>query len=1157
MSKNPKKGEFGDDFSDQPFTILPEWNESEVLAEKWASKHAFEDGDQVFLPRSLRKCVESYKRICDIMPDVTPVVVSVSQIEESFLSASNVLAALQTTLEVKPSLHSKDESSRSLVAKSETSEQESSDHTETRLQSQAGDPREAACISGIGADSEAFVSGTSRFVQANKHAMASEFMVSLLSAIHFLVDQCKFARLPGAPPSPGGSDDLALPWDNIYPKSKDGYPSYNSSGKYIVKLFWLGSWRKVTIDDRVPVDASGKPLLLVSCNSNEIWPMLIAKALLKLAMARFAATGCLPTSFKEDADYCEFGDFDILTALRGWIPERIPLLDNLTPQIANVLAAILPKKRMRSGTIRAGSFMNMLSPSPSQSKPNSLGSGNTASPLLAGKGSGTFVFVYRDSREYNTRSVNFGLLPVPYRIVDFQRGNGIGSTLFQIRPYFSVGSKKSGELEYPDQWLTLDEISHVFPYLVIYHLASSFKLSKTISNIADPAKPVDTLKSPLILYTPEDATLGSESGFLVMLSTFGRVLAQSSGMTNVIAEEYSWNGTLSNGPAWRMTSNGVSSTFMTPTPGVGYRLAIDGPSPFVVTIFSKEDFYLEDEAKFLQERNSVKMREFEDTLPAQTAGSWSILLKHVLMVNEPMFLAANLYGSEQLLLSSSLRVINNDNGAELPQTAFNLRPQWIPPSKTGYTLIGESRAQQARQACKWKVRLFSETLSPTLVDKELWLSKMTIQDISETYVPNKHHVLFRSLLRVKDAPTNNISIQTSFSLSNVWMDLVLFDNDTVIASATGKGMATIYSAILQLSEEPTVSKQTKEDKKGNQAPAAPVAPKHRYVLQASIPPAEAEKLTNPLYNDPNRPNSRGKQTNSAGKKKKAVASAGQPTPGPTTPAGGMPGQSAAPVSPEVEFTWNLRLISSDGATVLVSKDTEKEDRYRAIKEGWEAASPGRMNKAKEHRDFFVKGLEIGQLKPLVISTPEKQLRPWVMSKESCLKVQIVPEKINTEVFLKPQALKSSRPPSAMNQPATYEEPLSSLIGKVVDRKDTVSVLQSEDFDLLSKSRQQAVVTFGEMQAEIAKRRQSEKERRGESKKILIEIAEEKMKDLEYWQHVDQERREQYRQYRQRILAEKEEEAKAKAQALLEASKAAESALEAEDANDKRKKALKK
>jgi hypothetical protein len=76
------------------------------------------------------------------------------------------------------------------------------------------------------------------------------------------------------------------PWDSIYPRGKDSLPSYNTSGKYAVKLFWLGAWRKVIVDDRIPVDSNGKPLIIVGPTPNEIWPLIVTKAIIKIATAR-------------------------------------------------------------------------------------------------------------------------------------------------------------------------------------------------------------------------------------------------------------------------------------------------------------------------------------------------------------------------------------------------------------------------------------------------------------------------------------------------------------------------------------------------------------------------------------------------------------------------------------------------------------------------------------------------------------------------------------------------------------------------------------------------------------------------------------------------------------------------------------------------------
>ncbi|KYN15825.1 Calpain-7-like protein [Trachymyrmex cornetzi] len=54
-------------------------------------------------------------------------------------------------------------------------------------------------------------------------------------------------------------------------------------GKYIVRLYCMGCWRRILVDDIVPVDKNGKPLLPRTSNNFELWPMLLAKALLKLA----------------------------------------------------------------------------------------------------------------------------------------------------------------------------------------------------------------------------------------------------------------------------------------------------------------------------------------------------------------------------------------------------------------------------------------------------------------------------------------------------------------------------------------------------------------------------------------------------------------------------------------------------------------------------------------------------------------------------------------------------------------------------------------------------------------------------------------------------------------------------------------------------------
>eukprot|EP00879_Flechtneria_rotunda_P024046 GHRR01025468.1.p1 GENE.GHRR01025468.1~~GHRR01025468.1.p1 ORF type:complete len:822 (+),score=235.91 GHRR01025468.1:119-2584(+) len=70
-------------------------------------------------------------------------------------------------------------------------------------------------------------------------------------------------------------------WELIQPKEKDGSPARSPSGKYRVKLFILDTWRIVTIDDRIPVDLFGRPLL-VGSRPLQLWPLLLCKAILKV-----------------------------------------------------------------------------------------------------------------------------------------------------------------------------------------------------------------------------------------------------------------------------------------------------------------------------------------------------------------------------------------------------------------------------------------------------------------------------------------------------------------------------------------------------------------------------------------------------------------------------------------------------------------------------------------------------------------------------------------------------------------------------------------------------------------------------------------------------------------------------------------------------------
>ncbi|KAJ2865561.1 cysteine protease [Coemansia aciculifera] len=98
---------------------------------------------------------------------------------------------------------------------------------------------------------------------------------------------------------------------HIYPRGQFGMPVFNTSGKYMVKLFVNGLWRRVIIDDLLPVAENGK-LLCTYSDVGDIGPSLMEKAFLKV-MGGYDFPGSNSST-----------DLHVLT---GWIPEHVFIQD--------------------------------------------------------------------------------------------------------------------------------------------------------------------------------------------------------------------------------------------------------------------------------------------------------------------------------------------------------------------------------------------------------------------------------------------------------------------------------------------------------------------------------------------------------------------------------------------------------------------------------------------------------------------------------------------------------------------------------------------------------------------------------------------------------------------------------------------------------------
>ena len=113
-------------------------------------------------------------------------------------------------------------------------------------------------------------------------------------------------------------DSNELIWQRIYPQ-ENGMPVLSPSGKYWVKLRFMGKERLIEIDDRIPCDTRMMPILPRTSNLMELWPQLLMKALLKVYSYKwYQADGLFDQ---------EIGDGSIIHSLTGLIAEHIPITD--------------------------------------------------------------------------------------------------------------------------------------------------------------------------------------------------------------------------------------------------------------------------------------------------------------------------------------------------------------------------------------------------------------------------------------------------------------------------------------------------------------------------------------------------------------------------------------------------------------------------------------------------------------------------------------------------------------------------------------------------------------------------------------------------------------------------------------------------------------
>ena len=333
----------------------------------------------------------------------------------------------------------------------------------------------------------------------------------------------------------------------------------------------------------------------------------------------------------------------------------------------------------------------------------------------------------------------------------------------------------------------------------------------------------------------------------------------------------------------------------------------------------------------------LSVSELEGSLPELPQGEWRLSLGVLLKPSQPCTLNATLSLAEAAVAACArLHVRDEDTCVETPLLGLATGPLPLAPNSKGYSLLLDCKGSAPLPACAWALQVSS--------DAEVEVAEVALkppQQLEEAYAPNVEYELFRVVLAAEgeacaaavhvatDEPRAEVSLRV---LQVVPVEGELRPTETEVKAASGLGCASLLGVALVPSAAPVAA-----GKPAKGAAPPPVSDGPVTVLECRVTRRSAEAIGLPT----------------------------RPPPEVAAPADG--GEAAAPVEGEAEaeaaegaaaappgFEWKLSVASS--GAVALKKDGALETGLAAMRDGWEAAQPGRAAKAKAARESHLASL---------------------------------------------------------------------------------------------------------------------------------------------------------------------------------------------------------